>query len=203
MTTTASTTMTGGTQGTTDEHPLAEATRDVGQSASEVVDRAANVGFQRADQGKQQVAEGLGQLAGTIRRVSTDMESEQPMIANVAQTAADQTERIATFLRETDARELLHTVEDVARRQPLLFLGGAFILGAAASRFLKAGASGSAQTARGDRGSMRSGYRSGYGSQYRTGSTYRTGYADATESYRATAPGASSGINGTLTDEGL
>lgn len=119
------------------------------------------------------------------------------MIANVAETAADQTERIATFLRDTDARELLHTVEDVARRQPLLFLGGAFLLGAAASRFLKAGASGSAQTARGDRGSMRSGYRSGYGSQY------RTGYADATESYRATGPGASSGINGTLTDEGL
>ena len=37
-------------------------------------------------------AEGLDQVAETIRRVSTDMQAEQPQIANVATTAADQAE---------------------------------------------------------------------------------------------------------------
>jgi hypothetical protein len=74
------------------------------------------------------------------------MQVEQPQIANVALGAADQAERIAQYLRETDARQLIGNVEDVARRQPLIFLGGAFLLGMAASRFITAaGDSGGAQ----------------------------------------------------------
>lgn len=82
MTTTPSTSGAGSPD--TTEHPLAAAGRDVGQGAGEVVNRATDIGFQRADQGKQQVAEGLAQLAGSIRRISSEMESEQPTIASVA-----------------------------------------------------------------------------------------------------------------------
>ena len=66
------------------------------------------------------------------------METQQPAIANVADTVAEQTERFANYLRETDAREMLRNVEDAARKQPLLFLGGAFVIGLATARFLKA-----------------------------------------------------------------
>jgi hypothetical protein len=122
-----------------EEHPLAEAGRQVGETATDAAQRATNLGIQRADQGRERAAEGLNQLAGTIRRVSSDLETDQPAIANVASAAADQTERIARYLRQTDARQLIDTVEDLARRQPLLFLGGAFLLGVAAARLLKAG----------------------------------------------------------------
>jgi hypothetical protein len=103
------------------------------------------MGLQRADQAREIAADGLGQLATTVRRVSGDLETQQPMIAGVATTAAEQTERLAGFLRETDAREIVETVQDVARRQPLLFVGGAFVLGLAASRFIKAAAGGNQQ----------------------------------------------------------
>ena len=124
--------------------PLSEAGQQAGQSASHLAERAADIGFRQADRGKDQAAEGITQVAESIRRVSLDMEGSQPQIAEVAQTAAEQADRIATYLQQTDAREILHTVEDVARRQPLLFLGGAFLLGMAATRLVKA-AGGSSQ----------------------------------------------------------
>jgi hypothetical protein len=168
------------TTGTEQEHPLARTGEEVGQSAGHLAERATDLGFARADQGRQQVASGIDQVAGSIRRVSTDLEGEQPAMANVAQTAAEQAERLAGYLRETDARQMLHTVEDVARRQPILFLGGAFLLGLAASRFLKAAGGGQNQPGR-----MGTGYGSAYGNGYGGGTTGAYGGA-----YEATGPGA-------------
>ena len=159
------------------EHPLAEAGQEAGESVGRLAEKAGSVGIQRADQAREMTADGLEKLASTVRRVGTDMEAEQPMIANVASTAAEQAERAAGFLRETDARELIHNVEDVARRQPLLFVGGAFLLGMAASRFIKAAGGNNGGTSRG----YGSGYRSGmagdsrsYGTGYGTGAGYGT-----------------------------
>ncbi len=136
-----------GTEKYGQESPLADAGREAGDSAAHLAERAVDLGLQQADRGKQQAAEGITQVADSIRRVSIDMEGEQPAIAGAAQTAADQAERIATYLQQTDAREMVRAVEDVARRQPLLFLGGAFLLGVAASRLIKVAAGGTdAQT---------------------------------------------------------
>jgi len=74
------------------------------------------------------------------------MQTDQPTISNFADTAAEQADRLAAYLRETDARQMLNAVEDAARRQPLLFLGGAFVLGVAAARLLKAGGPQTRQT---------------------------------------------------------
>ncbi|HEX7197612.1 MAG TPA: hypothetical protein VF364_12365 [Candidatus Limnocylindria bacterium] len=119
-------------------HPLAEAGRDAGQSVGHLAERATDIGIRQADRGREAAADGVDQVAKTIRRVSTDMQIDQPQIANVALGAADQAEKVAQYLRETDARQIIGNVEDVARRQPLIFLGGAFLLGVAASRFIKA-----------------------------------------------------------------
>ena len=119
-------------------------------------------------------------MAQTIRRVSTDMQESQPQIANVALTAADQAEQFAQYLRQTDARQMLSSVEDVARRQPLLFIGGGFLLGMAVSRFIKAAGGSSSQGQTG-----RLGYQSGYATGYESGSStdYRTSNAyEATDS---------------------
>jgi hypothetical protein len=165
---------------TEQEHPLARTGQEVGESAGHLAERATDLGFARADQGRQQVASGIDQVAGSIRHVSSDLESEQPAMANAAQTAADQADRLASYLRETDARQMLHTVEDVARRQPILFLGGAFLLGLAASRFLKAASGG--QNQMGGSG-MATGY--GYGTGY--GTDLNGGYGGT---YEPTGPGA-------------
>lgn len=157
------------------EHPLAEAGQEAGESVGRLAEKASSMGIERADQAREMTADGLEKLASTVRRVGTDMEAEQPMIANVASTAAEQAERAAGFLRETDARELIHNVEDVARRQPLLFVGGAFLLGMAASRFIKAAGGNNGGANRG----YGSGYRSGMTADYRSyGPGYGTGATD-------------------------
>jgi hypothetical protein len=133
------------------ENPLAEAGREVTEDAGHLAERAANIGLEKADQGRAQVADSVDRVAGSIRRVSTELRSEEPGVADVALTAAEQTEHIARYLRDTDARQLVRTVEDFGRRQPLLFIGGAFLVGLAASRFMRAAgvASTSTQNGRG------------------------------------------------------
>ena len=108
-------------------------------------------------------------------------------------TAADGTERVATFLRETDAREMVGAVEDIARRQPLLFVGGALLIGIAASRFIKAAGGGGGSTPRATYG----------GTSYRSGAATYGGTGIG--GYRATGPGAyrADGLTTDPTDEGL
>ena len=119
------------------EHPLAEAGRDVGESAGHLAERATDLGIKQADRGREQAASSIEQVADSIRRASAHMEG-QPTIADAAETAAEQAERVARYLRETDVREIVASVEDMARRQPLVFLGGAFVAGFVAARFIKA-----------------------------------------------------------------
>lgn len=185
------------------EHPLAEAGQEAGETAGHLAERATNVGFHQADHAREQAADGLHQLANSVRRVSGEMESEQPAIANLTSTAAEQTERIAGFLHETDARQLVHTVEDVARRQPLLFVGGAFLLGVAASRFIKAAGGTHGSTGMGGRmNQARMGGMGGGDRAYESGAAY-----GSRATYEATGPGAT-GRTGTdplsdPADEGL
>ena len=77
---------------------------------------------------------------------------------------------LVTATADAAQPQLIGRVEDSARRQPLLFLGGAFLLGVAVSRFFKAAGG------LGD-GQGRRDYRSGYGSSYESGTMtdYRTG----------------------------
>ena len=54
--------------------------------------------------------------------------------------AADQVERLSEYVRERDVVQIAGDVEKFARREPALFLGGAFVLGLCAARFLKSSA---------------------------------------------------------------
>ncbi|MGZ8481325.1 MAG: hypothetical protein ACXWWO_02585 [Candidatus Limnocylindria bacterium] len=168
------TTKNGSSMNEQQQHPLAEAGQQATQSVGVVAERATDIGFQQADRAREKAADGLSHVTDTIRRVSIDMQ-DQPAIANVAETVADQAERIGEYLRTTDARQMLSAVENVARRQPILFLGGAFMLGLAASRLIKA-AGGSTQ-----KGQQRQG--KGQGQQWMSG-----------VDYSATGPGVSRGM---------
>jgi hypothetical protein len=128
--------------GDKDPHPLAEAGQQATQTAGHLAERAADLGLEQADHGRQLAAEGIESVARSIRRLSTEIGADQPAIANAATTVADQAERTAQFLNETDAREMISKVEAAARRQPLIFLGGAFVLGVATARFFKAAGQG-------------------------------------------------------------
>jgi hypothetical protein len=190
-------------------NPLADTGQQATERVSALAERAGDIGFQQADRGLNQAAEGVDSVAQTIRRVSSEMQTDQPQIANVAQTAADQAEALARYLRETDARQIISSVEGAARRQPILFLGGAFVLGLAASRFLKA-ATGNQNLPVERQRSMyggssygSTGYGStGYGSTG-YGSTGSSGYGSSAGSFEATGPGIGSSNGLADSDEGI
>jgi hypothetical protein len=120
------------------QHPLVEAAHETAQTAGQLAHRASETGFQQVDQRREQAADAVDRIAQSIRRVSVDIGEQQPAIGNVVDTAAEQAERLAGYLRRTDARQMLDNVQSYARRQPLLFVGGAFLAGLAASRLMKA-----------------------------------------------------------------
>jgi hypothetical protein len=94
--------------------------------------------------------------------------------------AGRELERFSRFLRDADAEDMIRSAESFARREPLLFLGGAFTLGILTARFLKS----SAHHVQEGQGSERRGFQSrgylGSGSESRgsqgTGGSDMRGY---------------------------
>lgn len=79
-------------------------------------------------------ADDLGDVARALRKTSRDLKGN--LATPYVDKVADQVERAADYLRSADLKSVMRSAEDYARREPLLFLGGAFALGMVAARFL-------------------------------------------------------------------
>ena len=98
---------------------------------------------------KDKATDGLGSVARAVRDTTQHLRTNQhETVAQYAEKAADQIERFSQRLKEKDVSELLNDAQQLARRQPALFIGGAFALGLLGARFLK---SSSARAAGGSR----------------------------------------------------
>ena len=111
-------------------------------AASRVFDQAKDQAASRADQQRQTVASGFEAVGQAFRTLGKDLgnKDQGPVAhyaAEVGNALGDQVDRVAKYLQGRDIRQLLSDTEDFARKSPALFLGGAFVLGLAASRFLK------------------------------------------------------------------
>ena len=80
----------------------------------------------------------LDDVADALRRTSKDL--DQNVVGPYIERAADQIHRVSEYVRTADPRDVRRNVEGFARREPLLFLGGAFALGMLGARFLKSSA---------------------------------------------------------------
>jgi hypothetical protein len=105
-----------------------------------VAEQARDHVHQLVDQQKGQAADRLGSLAGALREAGRKLnEGEQSGdFGRYADRAAQQVERLSTYLRDNDLRGFVRDTEDFARRRPEVFLGGALLAGLALARFLKA-----------------------------------------------------------------
>lgn len=158
---------------TMDQGSFSDPTTESSTSSDRLQQAAGSVAERVSDTAQQQVGtqvnsqlsragDMLEQLASAVRRSGDQMRDQQPQVAEIADTAAQQVDRASQFLRRTDMNGLIREAEDFARQQPAVFLGGALALGLIASRFLKA-------SPQSDRGSFARGLSSGYGG-------YGTGY---------------------------
>ncbi len=111
------------------------ATEAIGQ----VKDKASSV----LDEQKTNLASGVASVADSIRQVGENLGNagEDNQIAAFAgkygENIASQIEKFSSYVDDKEIKELLRDVEQFARRNPLLFVGGAFTLGIFAARFLK------------------------------------------------------------------
>ncbi len=87
---------------------------------------------------KQRASDKLGHMAKALRQTGDNLRNEQQgKMAEYADSAAEQVERFSGYLTNRSPEELMHETERFARRDPALFLGGAFALGILGARFLK------------------------------------------------------------------
>ena len=83
----------------------------------------------------------LGELSGiadAVRQTGQTLRDQQKEgIAEYAERAAEQIERLVQYFDSRDVNKLLDEATMFARRHPEAFLGGAFMVGLVAGRFLK------------------------------------------------------------------
>lgn len=104
----------------------------------------------RLDTTKNKATDGLGSVAQAVRQTTQHLRNERhDTVARYAEQAADQIERFSQRLKEKDVGELMNDAQQLARRQPALFVGGAFALGLVGARFLKSSSPDRYDTTRG------------------------------------------------------
>ena len=106
---------------------------------------------ERASSAKAQTGERIRGVATQLQSMSDTLRENDPLAADLAERASRGVENVARYVSSSDARALLRDTEQLARRQPALFFGGAFLLGLAAGRFLKSSAPQSEYSRSGDR----------------------------------------------------
>lgn len=118
-----------------------KAKEKVREFASKAKQQTTEKAQERLDSGKGRAAEALGHVAESLR-LSTQYlnNSNQHRTGRYLERAGEQVNRLSSYVQSADLRQMLSETERFARRQPALFLGGAFILGVLGARFLKSSA---------------------------------------------------------------
>lgn len=145
---------------------------DAKQALGRVADQAKDQASMRVSSQKERAVDTIDGVADAIRKTSHGLKDAGP-IPDLADRAADGIEALAGYVKNKNIGDLVGEVESFARREPALFLGGAFALGLLGGSFLKS------STSSGTGGGSRSGYEAydrSYGYGYGRG--YEGNFAD-------------------------
>jgi hypothetical protein len=121
---------------------VAEAGKTIAQDAkhvaNEVVGQAKQQVASKIEDQREKAAQGLNSVAGAIRQTTEGLrERDQLGVTPYVEGLADQVERFSDYILSSNVGQLVGEVEGFARREPAIFLGGAFLLGLVGARFLK------------------------------------------------------------------
>jgi hypothetical protein len=109
------------------------------EKAAEIAQKAQENVRRQVDERSTQAGEQVGGTAEDLRSVGEELRKQgKDGPAKLAEQAAEQTERVGSYLQEKNSDELLHDLEDFGRRRPWAVLAGGLVAGVAAARFLKA-----------------------------------------------------------------
>ena len=144
-------------------------------AATGVADEAGRTIESTAARGMSQAGDVLHKVAEAVRQSSETLQEEQPQVGRFISSAADKLDEAASFISDKEPTQLLEDSQQLARRQPVLVIGGGLVAGLLIGRALR---SAGGQTGGGSQASS-DWYGAGYqGSPHRSGvsSGYGTGY---------------------------
>jgi hypothetical protein len=138
-------------QRTNSENNRKSSDQSIKKQANNIAGQAKEKAVGVLDEQKGKVTSGLSSVADSIRQVGENLRGdggadggEQNAIATTTahygETLADKIEDFSGYLENATIKDLTRDVEGFARRQPALFIGGAFLVGVLATRFLKTSA---------------------------------------------------------------
>lgn len=94
---------------------------------------------QQVDQRSTQAGEQVANTAQDLRSVGEELRKQgKEAPAKLADRAAEQTEKVGSYLKDSGPDEMLRDVEEFGRQRPWAVLAGGLALGMVAARFLKA-----------------------------------------------------------------
>jgi hypothetical protein len=109
------------------------------EKAREAAGKAQETLREQVEQRARQTGERVSGTAEDLRSVGEELRKQgKDGPAKIADRAAQQTEKVGSYLTEKGPDQLLHDVEDFGRRRPWAVMAGGLLVGAAAARFLKA-----------------------------------------------------------------
>jgi hypothetical protein len=114
--------------------------------AGEVADNVKDQALSAAEEGKEGIAERLEDMAGAVHRSGEQVEGQQDWLAQLVERGADELGNLASTVRSNDLRGLVGKLEDIARRQPVLFVGAAMAVGFASARLGKVAIAGASRS---------------------------------------------------------
>lgn len=116
-----------------------EATDQAQEKAQGVADKAQDSVRQQVDERTSQAGEKVSGTADDIRSVGEELRKQgKDGPAKLADRAAEETEKVGSYLSGNGPDQMLHDLEDFGRRRPWALLAGGLVAGAVAARFLKA-----------------------------------------------------------------
>jgi hypothetical protein len=112
------------------------------RATGKVVDQAKEKAGQVAQDRQQATAGKIGGYSDRLRESARSMEEEDPNIAHFAAKAADRLQEVADYVRDADFARLRADATDLARRHPVLFMGGMLAAGLVLGNLAKASVQG-------------------------------------------------------------
>lgn len=125
----------------------AAASEEVKARAQGVADTVTAEAGNYAGQAKDAAADEVKGVASALRTAAEEMRSGSPQertFSQIAESLADASDT----MRDKDLGEMVWAVTDFAKRNPMVFLGSAALIGFAATRFAKASSDGGSQSSR-------------------------------------------------------
>jgi len=110
---------------------------DVKHAAGAAATQAKQIAESKFDTGRDLAAEHLDSVASALRKAGDELRSNDSPVTDYVHKAASGVDRLSYYLQTRTLSHMIGDLERFSRREPAMFLGGAFVAGLLGGRLLK------------------------------------------------------------------